>query len=127
MRKRFFYTLFSLVLAFYAISTKAITISFDPTAQTASGSASVGLRISDLVAGGAPSLGVFDLNVSFDPSIIAFSGATFGDPVLGDQLDLLGFGSLTSSGSVGPGVINVFELSLDPAATLDLLQEASFI
>lgn len=73
----------------------------------------------------APSLSTFDLDVNFDPSILAFSSATFGDPILGDQLDLLGFGSLTDV-TAGAGTVNLFELSFDLPSDLDSLQPDSF-
>jgi len=33
-----------------------------------------------------------DLNVNFDPAVISFKRATFGDPILLDQPDLFGLG-----------------------------------
>jgi hypothetical protein len=67
-----------------------------------------------------PSLGTFDLDITFDPAILAFQNAVFGD-----QLDLSGLGSITE---IQPGVMNVnlFELSLDNPADLDTLQPGSF-
>jgi hypothetical protein len=50
----------------------------------------------------------------------------WGDPVLGDQLDLLGLGSLASA-TPGSGLVNVFELSFDSVDDLNNLQAADFI
>ena len=110
-----------------ALPSQAITISFDPAAQsTTVGSAvDVALVISGLTDGAAPSLSTFDLDVSFDPAILGFSSAAFGDPVLGDQLDIFGLGSLTIA-TLGVGTVNLFELSFDSPSDLDALQAGSF-
>ena len=55
----------------------------------------------------------------------ASPGATFGDPGLGDQLDLLGLGSVSAL-APGAGVVDLFELSLDPADVLDTEQAGAF-
>lgn len=110
-----------------ATLAQAITLSINPVSQTvtAGTSTSAALVISGLGDGAAPSLGVFDIDLTFDPSILSFSGATFGDPVLGDQLDLFALGSITSVTS-GVGTVNLFELSLDSVSDLDSLQAGSF-
>ena len=85
----------------------------------------VELFISDLGDFVAPSVGTYDLDIDFDPTVVSFDSVVFGDPVLGNQLDLFGFGSIQDENS-GGGVINVFELSLDLPIDLDLLQAESF-
>jgi hypothetical protein len=79
-----------------------------------------------LGSGTSPSLSAFDLDITFDGSILSFLGFTFGDPIIGDQLDLFGLGSVTGV-TVGTGTVNLFQLSLDAAADLDALQAGSFI
>jgi hypothetical protein len=119
----------SLLLLLFSNSTShAITIGFDPVTQDVSlGSpAVVDLFISGLGDGTAPSLGTFDLDVTFDSSILSFSSAAYGDPVLGDQLDLFGFGSIITT-TPGAGYVNLFELSLDSALDLVDFQAGSFI
>ena len=104
-------------------------ISVEPPYQAvADGSAvSVSLQISGLGAFTAPSLGTFDLDLRFDPSLLDFNSFVFGDPVLGDQLDLSGFGSITGMGTTpGSGVVNIYEVSLDSVTDLDNLQEPMF-
>lgn len=98
-----------------------------PAAQTISlgTPVQVALTISGLGDFVAPSLSTFDLNVEFDPTILGFNSVTFGDPVLGDQLDLLGLGSL-SSATPGSGTVNLFELSFDSPDALDSLQSGAF-
>ena len=81
------------------------------------------LRLGERLRGDmAPaSLGAFDLDITYDPSILAFNSVTFGN-----QLDLFGLGSITAVDSSVSGALNVFELSLDSATDLDTLQLPSF-
>lgn len=115
------------VLLGLVLPVHAISISFSPTFRTTTvgSSVAVALAISGLTAGAAPSLSTFDLDVSFDQTILGFSGATFGDPLLGDQLDLFGLGSLAIA-TPGFGTVNLFELSFDLPSDLDNLQAGSF-
>jgi len=83
----------------------------------------VSLDISSL--GGGSALGTFDISVGFDPAILGFLSASYGDPSLGDQLDLEGFGTLTSTTS-GAGTADLFELSLDTSDALTSSQASSF-
>lgn len=123
-----FTRLASTALLLVSVPIHAITISFNPVTQavTAGSSFEVALEISGLITGAAPSLGTFDLNVGFDPAILGFSSALFGDPVLGDQLDVLGLGGNPIAVIPGSGTVNIFELSLDTADDLNSLQTDSF-
>jgi hypothetical protein len=118
-----------IVIVMLSITTQshAITIGFDPVSQNVSlGSpAVVDLFISGLGDLTAPSLSTFDLDVTFDSSILSFSSAAYGDPVLGDQLDLFGFGSIITT-TPGAGYVNLFELSLDSIDDLNNLQAGAF-
>jgi hypothetical protein len=102
-------------------------IGFDPVTQDVAlgNSANVNLYFSQVVD--IVSLGAFDLDISFDPSILSFSSIAFGDPVLGDQLDIFGLGSVTGSDASTPGIFNLFEFSLDDPLDLENLQAGSFI
>jgi len=62
----------------------------------------------------------------FDPSVLAFSTAAFGDPVLGDQLDVDGLGTIVNV-TPGFGTVELFELSLDAASDLNSLQVGRFV
>jgi hypothetical protein len=129
MKKLFRNLLGAVALLLAAGTSQAITLSFNPVAQDVAvgSSVDVALMISGLGAGTAPSLSTFDLDVSFDPGLLSFSGALFGDPVLGDQLDVSSLGgNPTSVGLTGPGVVNLFDLSLDLPADLDAFQADSF-
>ena len=105
----------------------AISIGFNPTAQgiIQGSSADIVPQISGLGAFMASSLGVYDLVVGFDPTILAFSGAVFGDPMWGDQLNVDGLGVI-STVTPGLGNVELFELSLNLPSDLDSLQAPSF-
>jgi len=101
----------------------AVGLGFAPSSQTvAVGDAvSVDVVISGLGAGLAPSLGAFDLDVTFDPLLLAPTGVTFGlflgDPALGDAL---------AAFVLAPGVVDLAEVSFLAPADLDALQPAAF-
>ena len=105
-----------------------IELSLEPSSQTVGlGSlVDVGIRASG-GGGSAPSLIQFDLNVWFDPAILDFTSATFGDPFLGDQLDLgdPDDNPMSIDVSVG-GLVRVSEFSWDSAA-LNSSQAGTFI
>jgi hypothetical protein len=103
---------------------QAITIGFAQEVELGS-PVDVPIVVSGLGDAAPPSLSSFDLDVSFDPSILAFDSVAFGDPLLGDQLDLFGSGSLTDV-LPGAGTVNLFELSFDLPSDLDTLQAGSF-
>jgi hypothetical protein len=86
--------------------------------------ATVDLSISGL--GGGTALGTFDVNVAFNPAIVNFAAAKYGDPILGDQLDLEGFGTVTTT-TPGSGTVELFELSFDSPAVLASKQASAFI
>lgn len=123
MKNRMIATIGAVLALCAALPASAITIEFNPSSQSVSGGSTttVDLVISGLGDGAAPSLGTFDLDVGFDPSILSFSGATFGD-----QLDLFGLGDLQFV-TPGVGTVNLFELSFDFVDDLDTLQMDSFL
>ena len=84
----------------------------------------VDLNVAGLGANSAPSLGAFDITINF-PTLFTFNNVTFGDPILGDQLSLLGSGSATAT---VPGLNNteLIEISFDSVAVLDSLQPSAF-
>jgi hypothetical protein len=120
--------LLSLTIFLPPSSVHAISLNFVPSAQNVSlgSSAQVAIKISGLGDSLAPSLGTYDLNVNFNPAVLSFNTVSFGDPILGDQLDLFSLGSLIIT-TPGAGYVNLFELSLDSAADLDSLQASDFI
>ena len=112
-----------------ATASQAVMLSFEPDLKgvLVGDTADVELVISGLGDGVAPSLSVFDLDIGFDPTILAFDSVTFGDPILGDQLDIWLLGGNPMGASVpSPGVLNIFEVSLDFPWDLDDWQAEDF-
>ena len=111
-----------------ATMSQAVTLSFDPISQDVllGNPVDVELTISGLGNYSPDSLSTFDLNIGFDPAILDFSSVSYGDPVLGDQLDLLGVGFpiITTTPSVGS--VNLFELSFNTVDELNNSQADSF-
>jgi len=105
------------------VADAAIDLNFAPLSQTAD-AIEIGLSISGLAD---DALGTYDFNIQFDPTHLAFAGVAFGDPVLGKQLDVLNLGGNSSAADLlAPGVLNLFESSLDDAVDLQTLQADSF-
>jgi hypothetical protein len=130
MMKKIACTLTILVLILFVAGSpvRAAMISVSPVSQNATEGTPVTIDvvISDMVDG-APSLGAFDLDVTFDPAILRFNTVSFGDPSLGDQLDLLGLGSSTGFEASTLGMVNLYEVSLDTVADLNNLQADTLV
>ncbi len=109
-------------------AAQAISLSFDPPSHDVpvGSPVAVNLVISGLADAAAPSLGSFDLDLVYDPLLLVLTGVAFGDPVLGDQLDLAGFGSISGFDGSLAGTLNLFEISIDLVTDLDALQAGSF-
>ena len=106
MKKRILCLLVLLGLGVQANATPII--SFDPVFQTTSvgSSVSVELRISGL---GDDILTGFDIDISFDDSILAFDNFAFGTDCGGFScLDVFGLGSIQDEIDWGFGAYNVF-------------------
>jgi hypothetical protein len=130
----FFFSTVGLFLLLHGSFAHAISLDFVPVFQSvvAGNPVSVDLTISGLGDFAPPSLSTFDLDVSFDPAILAFSGVSFG-LLLGDPS--LREATTTVANSV-VGLVNVFALSFLEGNSetcifcippfLDDLQPASF-
>jgi hypothetical protein len=105
-------------------TAQAIVIQFVPAAQTVSLGATVEVDvvISDLAGGAAPSLGAFDLDVTFDPGILAPTAVTFG-PFLGDPSLMEAVTGFTFF----LGLWDLFETSFLSGLELDALQPDPFL
>jgi hypothetical protein len=104
----------------------AISLAFNPISQSQD-ALEIGILISGLSANTSPSLSTYDLDVHFDDSHLTFENAVFGDPQLGNQLDLQNFGANLSSAVItSPGLLNLYELSFDSVSDLNDLQADSF-
>ena len=116
-------TIISLLLFLGASASANITLSIAPTTQSvlAGNTVDVAVNISGLGALTAPSLGAYDLDVTFDSSILAFNSVAFVS-----QLDLAIMGSTTGYDASAAGVLNGFEVSLESISNLNSLQAGSF-
>jgi hypothetical protein len=116
----------SVLLLLQGNPAHAIVIEVTPSFQEVdvNSSVTVDLVISDLGDGIDPSVGAYDLDIQYAPSVLSFpgmSGVTFGD-----QLDIFGLGSIQSVDYSVPGVINLYEVSLDFPEDLNDLQLPGF-
>jgi len=109
----------------FVLPAKAVLLSFEPASQIVpvGESVSVDLVISGLGNYSEPSLGAFDLNITYNPAILDFTGYTLssylGDISLWEAVDL-------SWGETTLGTINLAELSFLSVSELDSLQPESF-
>ena len=115
------------ILALCQGTAQAISLNLVPSPQNAflGNAIDVAVTISELGDGLAPSLSVYDLDISFNDTILDFSNATFGDPVLGNQLDLSGFGDMKLS-VPSADVVQIVQVSFNSPGDLDTLQADSF-
>ena len=115
----------------------AISLNLVPAKQEVVVSEALSLDISIVALGdfSAPSLSTFDFDLGFEPSVLSFTGLTFGDPLLGDQVDRSGTARLFTEQGIfdaigfseaSPGVVNFFEESFDLPQDLDTLQPGAF-
>ena len=118
-----------LILGGAPLGAASIVVGTSPQLQSTNvGSmAEVQINISGLGNKTAPSLGAYDLNIAFNPAVVSFNGLTFGDPLLGDQLNLSGIGTIADFSSLSAGLEEAFEVSLDPAQVLDGMQPDHFV
>lgn len=116
-------------LAAHGLPARATQITLQPGTQTVApgGTVDLTLRISGLGNGVAPSLGAFDLDVSFDPALLTYDSLTFGDPGLGDLLGPISGSATGSTLDAVTGSLNLFGVSLDLPADLDLGQPDQFV
>jgi hypothetical protein len=122
-------SIITVLIAFIALPVNAILISIEPSTQDiilgTQPTVDVDVTISGLGDGDTPSLSLYDLDISYDSAVLGFSSVVFGDPVLGNQLDLFGFGSVQDF-VPGSGVVNILEISEDFPLDLIDLQAPSF-
>ncbi|AUB84336.1 cohesin domain-containing protein [Candidatus Thiodictyon syntrophicum] len=137
MKIRHYPLLLGAVLLAFGSGAQALQISISPSSPLVNqgGNLSVAIVIAGLAPGGAPSLGSFDLNLSFDPAILGLDPADGNgdgviDSVLLDpdgQLDTFAAGlNLVAAGITAIGTVNLFELSFDLPMVLNANQASSF-
>lgn len=118
---------FLALFCFSISSVGAIQLELTPSSHnvTQGDTVNVDVDITGLGDFTSDSLSVFDIDILFDITTLGFDSVVFGDSVLGDQLDLFGFGSITNV-TLGAASVNLFELSFDLASDLNTLQAGEF-
>jgi hypothetical protein len=112
-----------------AYGLAAVHLGFDKSNYTTSpgGTVQVQVRIDGLVDSAAPSLGAFGLAISYDGNILRPTGVVYGDPVLGNQLNLGGLGDPNLPPTIAPPLpVGIGAVSFDTASTLDTQQKDAF-
>ncbi len=95
-----FATMLSLTCSVFVVTpAQALSLSFIPQAQNVplGSSVVVGVQVSGLGAGVTPSLRSYSVQLIYNDLFLDFTGVTFGDPNLGDQLNLSGAGNTTTA------------------------------
>jgi Cohesin domain len=112
------------MLALVAAASQADTITVVPSSGTAQvGSTfSVTVAASNFVGGAAPSIGAFDLGVSFDSTILSLVSVAFGPGLAFSG----GAGSIQDQTPVVGGVFSVAEVSLESETALNTQQLDAF-
>lgn len=123
--QRIYFFLAMLILS-NNIAYATISLGFAEPVQVGN-SINIDINISGLGSGSLPSLGSYDLDILFDDSHLSFSNAMFGDPILGNQLDIFVFAANPSDAYLSEvGTINIYEISFDEIADLNDFQVDSF-
>ncbi len=125
-KKQFFVCLIAVLGFLQWGAVSAATLSFDPSSQSVAlgDPVSVDLRISGL---GGDILSGFDLEISFDDSILSFQSFTVGPGPTGLDPFGLDFGALSYGFDLGFGTAAVGDLSLETDAVLQATQLDSFV
>jgi len=118
MKRLLLFILF-LAAATYCRADAILTIS--PTSQTVALGSQVSVNVGISGLGNGTALGAYDLNVEFDPTVLAYDGIAFGN-----QLDIFGLGDIQFV-TPDAGTVDVFELSLDSSSDLESLQQPAFV
>jgi hypothetical protein len=116
-------------VCFPAYGLAEVHLGFDQSnySVSAGGTVKAQVRIDGLGNLEAPSLSAFDLVISYDPSILRPTGAVYGDPILGNQLDLAGLGSLDTAPVIAPPLpVGIASVAFDLPSTLDTKQRGAF-
>lgn len=124
--KRFNLLLLLLTLLSSANTKAAIQLAFGTASQHGT-TLELPLRVSGLSDYTAPALASYDLRIAFDSTHLSYLGTQFGDPLLGNQLDVFGLGlNSVAAELVMPGTLSLFEISLDSPQDLNALQADTF-
>ena len=112
----------AMLSALLASSAQAFELSISPPNQGGSVGSPVNaaVQVSGLGNGTAPSLGAYDINVNFDPNVLSYQSFNFGTQLGGPA------NSVQSTSQPTGGTINLAEVSLLPAGSLNQSQPGTF-
>lgn len=125
MPRRFVFALAAICLCLSAPS-HAVTLDITPNSAIGNVGSPFTVELGILGLGGGTALGAFDINFNFDSALVNFQSASFGDPHLGDQLDLSRLGINSPLATPGVGTVNLIETSFDDSALLIQSQAVKF-
>ena len=97
-----------------------VVLSIVPASQTVAPGSQVSLDVYVSGLGGGSALGVYDINIGFDSTVLSYSSISFGN-----QINISGTGDVQIV-TPGVGTVEVFELSLDSVTNLNSLQTPAF-
>lgn len=122
----------SILLCLFCVTANAaavIDLSVSNTNVNVGNSVEVNFGILGLTSAAGDSISGFDFDILFDSSVLSFTGASFNDPVLGNQLDLPEIGAFSFIGNatdIGSGILDVYALSGNSDFILDVDQANAF-
>lgn len=109
-----------LCIAVGAQCQDSISLAVDPINQIVPLGAQAVFTIDISGLGNGTALGVYDVTLGFDSTLLSYNNAVFGS-----QLDLFGLGDIQSV-TTGTGTVELFELSLESISDLNTLQATAF-
>lgn len=109
-----------------ALATPVLSVT--PASQTVASASTtrIDLSISGLGNFLSSSLSTFDIFLSYDPAILSLNNTSIGDPALGDQLDVFGFGTINGVDTTTPGSVELYDISFDFPSDLNDFQPGAF-
>lgn len=120
----------ALLLAAAANATPIVTLQASATTVSTGGTVTLSWFVSGLTANGAPSVSAWDLELDFDPAVLTALSATYGDPVLGNQLDPVGTNptiQITPILDNTGGLVSLGQFSVISPSDVDFFQPDAFI
>lgn len=115
-KKHFQISLLLFVLALPAQANVSLSVTPNKTDLHVGDTVSLSIQISELSDDVV--LSSYDLSLGFDPAFLQFDSALFGDPLLGDQLDIAGSGLNFPSALASVDFVSLIEFSWDDPQTL---------
>jgi hypothetical protein len=124
MRKTLLLFMVAVMLAIFSVATAdAVTVGLDPASQDVyvGNDVNVDAVISGLGDHAPPSLSAYDVDVTYDSSLLGLNSIDFGT----NLMVMMPF-SATGTSETPPGSINVYEISFDSANDLNTYQDPEF-